>query len=80
MDCLLYTWTAEHCGEYLEGQGTECIEVLWTDYNVNGGWGEITLTVFDTCTGCCNYDEMDDQDSTRPEPLGSYPLRTCLLS
>ncbi|MFA4836796.1 MAG: T9SS type A sorting domain-containing protein [Dehalococcoidia bacterium] len=56
--CLLYTWTAEHCGEIVSGQGTECIEVLWTDYNVNGGWGEITLTVFDTCTGCCNYDEM----------------------
>ncbi len=32
--------------------------MLWTDYNINGGWGEITLTVFDTCTGCCNYDEM----------------------
>ncbi|MBP6870701.1 MAG: T9SS type A sorting domain-containing protein [Bacteroidales bacterium] len=59
MDCLLYTWTAEHCGQIVEGQGTECIEVLWTDYNVNGGWGEITLTVFDTCTGCCNYDYMD---------------------
>jgi hypothetical protein len=58
MDCLLYTWTAEHCGEIVEGQGTECIEVLWTDYNVNGGWGEITLTTYDTCTGCCNYDEM----------------------
>ena len=57
-DCLLYTWTAEHCGEIISGQGTECIEVLWTDYNINGGWGEITLTVFDTCTGCCNYDEM----------------------
>ncbi|MCK9401041.1 MAG: T9SS type A sorting domain-containing protein [Bacteroidales bacterium] len=56
--CLLYTWTAEHCGEIVSGQGTDCIEVLWTDYNVNGGWGEITLTVFDTCTGCCNYDEM----------------------
>jgi len=56
--CLLYTWTAEHCGEIVSGQGTECIEVLWTDYNINGGWGEITLTVFDTCTGCCNYDEM----------------------
>jgi hypothetical protein len=58
MDCLLYTWTAEHCGEIVEGQGTECIEVLWTNYNVNGGWGEITMTVYDTCTGCCNYDEM----------------------
>jgi len=58
MDCLLYQWTAEHCGEIVSGQGTECIEVLWTDYNVNGGWGEITLTTFDTCTGCCNYDEM----------------------
>jgi hypothetical protein len=57
-DCLLYTWTAEHCGIITEGQGTECIDVLWTDYNINGGWGEITLTVFDTCTGCCNYDEM----------------------
>ena len=56
--CLLYTWTAEHCGEIVSGQGTDCIEVLWTDYNVNGGWGEITLTVLDTCTGCCNYDEM----------------------
>lgn len=56
--CLLYTWTAEHCGIITEGQGTECIDVLWTDYNINGGWGEITLTVFDTCTGCCNYDEM----------------------
>lgn len=56
--CLLYTWTAEHCGEIVSGQGTECIDVLWTDYNINGGWGEITLTVFDTCTGCCNYDEM----------------------
>jgi hypothetical protein len=32
--------------------------VLWTDYNINGGWGQITLTVLDTCTGCCNYDEM----------------------
>ena len=59
MSCLLYTWTAEHCGQIVEGQGTECIEVLWTDYNINGGWGEITLTVFDTCTGCCNYDAMD---------------------
>jgi hypothetical protein len=58
MNCLLYTWTAEHCGHIVSGQGTECIEVLWTDYNVNGGWGEITMTVFDTCTGCCNYDEM----------------------
>jgi hypothetical protein len=58
MDCLLYTWTAEHCGEIVSGQGTECIEVLWTDYNANGGWGEITMTVVDTCTGCCNYDEM----------------------
>jgi hypothetical protein len=56
--CLLYNWTAEHCGTIESGQGTECIEVLWTDYNINGGWGEITLTVFDTCTGCCNYDEM----------------------
>ena len=36
----LYTWTAEHCGEIVGGQGTECIDVLWTDYNVNGGWGE----------------------------------------
>jgi hypothetical protein len=57
-DCLLYTWTAEHCGEIISGQGTECIEVLWTDYNVNGGWGRITLSVLDTCTGCCNYEEM----------------------
>jgi hypothetical protein len=57
-DCLLYTWTAEHCGEIISGQGTECIEVLWTDYNVNDGWGRITLTVLDTCTGCCNYEEM----------------------
>ncbi len=57
--CLLYNWTAEHCGIITDGQGTECIDVLWTDYNVNGGWGQITLTVFDTCTGCCNYDEMD---------------------
>ena len=56
--CLLYFWTAEHCGIITDGQGTECIDVLWTDYNINGGWGEITLTVFDTCTGCCNYDEM----------------------
>lgn len=57
--CLLYNWTAEHCGEIVEGQGTECIEVLWTNYNINGGIGQITLTVFDTCTGCCNYDVMD---------------------
>jgi hypothetical protein len=56
--CILYNWTAEHCGIITDGQGTECIDVLWTDYNVNGGWGQITLTVFDTCTGCCNYDEM----------------------
>jgi hypothetical protein len=56
--CLLYNWTAEHCGIINEGQGTECIDVLWTDYNINGGIGEITLTVYDTCTGCCNYDEM----------------------
>ncbi|NTV82700.1 MAG: T9SS type A sorting domain-containing protein, partial [Bacteroidales bacterium] len=65
--CLLYTWTAEHCGIITDGQGTECIDVLWTDYNVNGGWGEITLTVFDTCTGCCNYDEM---------PVKIYPTGT----
>ena len=65
--CLLYTWTAEHCGIITDGQGTECIDVLWTDYNVNGGWGEITLTVFDTCTGCCNYDEM---------PVKIYPAGT----
>jgi hypothetical protein len=58
MSCLLYTWTAEHCGVIQSGQGTECIDVLWTNYNANGGWGEITVTVFDTCTGCCNYDEM----------------------
>jgi hypothetical protein len=56
--CLLYTWTAEHCGIITGGQGTECIDVLWTNYNINGGIGEITLTVFDTCTLCCNYDEM----------------------
>jgi hypothetical protein len=61
MSCLLYTWTAEHCGEIVGGQGTECIEVLWTDYNANGGWGEITLTVFDTCTGCCAFDYMNIQ-------------------
>lgn len=65
--CLLYNWTAEHCGIITEGQGTECIDVLWTDYNVNGGWGEITLTVFDICTGCCNYDEM---------PVKIYPTGT----
>jgi hypothetical protein len=58
MSCLLYTWTAEHCGNIVSGQGTECIDVAWTNYNVNGGWGEITLTVYDTCTGCCNYDDM----------------------
>jgi len=58
MSCLLYTWTAEHCGQIVEGQGTECVEVLWTNYNVNNGIGEITLTTYDTCTGCCNYDEM----------------------
>ncbi len=72
--CLLYTWTAEHCGIIQSGQGTECIEVLWTDYNINGGIGEITLTVYDTCTGCCNYDEM---------PIQIYPAGTlgpCTLS
>jgi len=56
--CYLYNWTAEHCGIIQSGENNECIEVLWTDYNVNDGWGEITLTIFDTCTGCCNYDEM----------------------
>jgi hypothetical protein len=57
--CLLYTWTAEHCGIIQDGQGTPCIDVLWTNYNVHGGIGEITLTVFDTCTGCCNYEAKD---------------------
>jgi hypothetical protein len=57
-DCLLYTWTVEHCGIITGGQGTDCITVEWTDYNVNDGWGRITLSILDTCTGCCNYDEM----------------------
>lgn len=57
--CLLYTWTVEHCGIITGGQGTQCVDVLWTDYNVNGGWGKVTVTVFDICTGCCNYDELD---------------------
>jgi hypothetical protein len=65
--CLLYDWTAEHCGHIVDGQGTPCIDVLWDSYNVNGGWGQITLTVFDTCTGCCNYDEM---------PVKIYPTGT----
>jgi hypothetical protein len=65
--CLLYQWTAEHCGIIQSGQGTECIEVLWTNYNINDGIGEITLTVYDTCTGCCNYDEM---------PIKVYPTGT----
>jgi hypothetical protein len=65
--CLLYDWTAEHCGHIVSGQGTPCIDVLWDSYNVNGGWGQITLTVFDTCTGCCNYDEM---------PVKIYPTGT----
>jgi hypothetical protein len=65
--CLLYDWTAEHCGHIVDGQGTPCIDVLWDSYNINGGWGQITLTVFDTCTGCCNYDEM---------PVKIYPTGT----
>jgi hypothetical protein len=57
-DCLLYDWTVEPCGIITEGQGTECIWVNWTDYSANDGWAHITLTVFDTCTLCCNFDEM----------------------
>jgi len=79
MGCLLYTWTAEHCGIIQDGQGTECIDVLWTNYNINGGIGEITLTVYDTCTGCCNYDEMPVK-IWPTGTLGDATLSGCLLS
>jgi hypothetical protein len=72
--CLLYTWTAEPCGHIVYGQGTACIGVEWDSYVINDGWGEITLTVFDTCTGCCNYDS---------HPVKVYPsgtLGTAILS
>jgi hypothetical protein len=65
--CLLYTWTAEPCGHIVYGQGTPCIGVEWDSYVINDGWGEITLTVFDTCTGCCNFDAM---------PVKVYPSGT----
>lgn len=51
--CALYNWQVEHCGEIISGQGTNQIIVHWTDYNENGGIGQIEVTVLDTCTGCC---------------------------
>jgi hypothetical protein len=56
--CYLYTWDVQHCGEIVYGQGTGTIGVLWTDYNVNGGWGLISVAVYDTCTCCCSTDEL----------------------
>ena len=66
--CYLYNWTVEPCGHITDGQGTICINVLWDAYpTLTDGWGEITLTIFDTCTGCCNYDE---------KPVRIYPTGT----
>jgi hypothetical protein len=56
--CLLYTWAVVHCGVIESGQGTSCINVHWTDYNINGGWGMVTVCVLDTCTGCSNTDTL----------------------
>ncbi len=52
--CGLYNWQVEHCGEIVSGQGTNEVVVHWTDYNENGGIGQIEVTVLDTCTGCCS--------------------------
>jgi hypothetical protein len=56
--CYLYTWEVQHCGEIVYGQGTGRIGVHWTDYNANGGWGIVSVGVWDSCTCCCNFDEM----------------------
>jgi hypothetical protein len=56
--CYLYIWEVQHCGEIVYGQGTGTIGVHWTDYNENGGWGIVGVEVFDTCTCCCNVDEL----------------------
>jgi hypothetical protein len=56
--CYLYVWEVEHCGEIVYGQGTGRIGVHWTDYNENGGWGLVSVGVWDTCTCCCGFDEM----------------------
>lgn len=56
--CYLYVWEVQHCGEIVYGQGTGTIGVHWTDYNENGGWGIVSVEVYDTCTCCCNIDEM----------------------
>lgn len=51
--CALYNWQLEHCGEIVSGQGTNEVVVHWTDYNENGGIGQLEVVVLDTCTGCC---------------------------
>jgi hypothetical protein len=56
--CYLYVWEVQHCGEIVYGQGTGTIGVHWTDYNENGGWGIVSVGVWDTCTCCCNFDEL----------------------
>jgi hypothetical protein len=66
-ECYLYIWEVQHCGEIVYGQGTGTIGVHWTDYNQNGGWGIVAVEVYDTCTCCCNMDEL----MVRVLPTGS---------
>jgi hypothetical protein len=56
--CYLYVWSVQHCGVIVSGQGTGTIGIEWTDYNANGGWGLVSVEVHDTCTCCCNIDEL----------------------